>query len=445
MANTVNGLLTTYGSVVQVQLNYLKQSSSFFFIGKVDAWPDDLNPESPSQTQSYIKKAFKNVFATKALSSANFSPVVPRIDWIKGNVYVPYSDYTDVLAVDSNGVIISQFYVRNNYDQIFKCLSNNKGVPSTVQPLLQAGTTDVTQTLYLADGYKWIYVTTIDKGLKKDFFDNNWMPISFGSSTPNPLLPAKMGSINAINVTNSGNNYSNGYSTTTVTIGGDGTGATAQANVFNNIVQDVLVTNTGNNYTYATVTITPVSGLSGSSATANVIVSPVGGHASDPVSELGCNHVMISAEFDESESGNVPTNISYRQLGIITNPILKTGIAPTSTLYNTSDLATVSYGLGTFTSGETVFQGSTLSSATFKATCCSFDTSNNIISLINTQGTYTLGSSLTGNSSGISRVLLTYSPTSWSVGSGYMSYLENRIPVQRSANGNEQFRLVLRF
>jgi hypothetical protein len=456
MANTVNGLLTTYASTVEVELTYFfvitasgfvpnVNSTSYFFLGKPDPWPDDVNIPIPNQSQSYIKQTFKHMFAAKLLTTSNMCPVVPRIDWTSGNVYTPYTDYNDMFTMDSNGIITQQFYVRNNYDQIFKCLSNANGSASTIQPVLQAGVLNSSNTLYLADGYKWIYVTTIDKGLKKNFFDNNWIPLSVGNNTPNPLFTSKMGSIDAINVVSSGNSYSNGFSTTAVTITGDGVGATGYANVTNNMVVDVVMTNTGNNYTYANVSIGPTIGYSGSGATANAIISPIGGHGIDPVSELGCNHIMVSAEFDGGESGNVPTNISYRQLGIVVNPALIDGTTPTSNIYNTSDLATISVGSGAFSSGETVYQGTTLGTATYTATVCSFDSTNNVISLINTYGTPTLSSAIYGSSSGASRVLLQYNNTKFSVGSGYMMYFENRQPIQRSPNGNEQLRLVLKF
>jgi hypothetical protein len=336
--------------------------------------------------------------------------------------------------------------VRNSYDQVFKCLSNDGGDPSTIMPLLSPGTTDPTQTLYLADGYKWIYVTTIDKGQKQKFFDSNWMPINIGQVTPNTLVPVGFGSINAINVTNSTSDFSNGLATTTVTITGDGTGATAYANVSSNVVSDVIVTNAGNNYTFATVTIAPALGYSGTSATANAIISPIGGHGYDPVSELGCNHIMLSMEFDGNEGGNVPTNnVAFRQVGVLINPLLDDGTIPLGTIYNTSDTATVSFGTGVYNTGEVVYQGLTSSNSTFSATVSSFDSTNNIISLINTQGTYVLGETLTGVTSTASRILLSYTPTNFNIGSGYMMYYENREPVTRTQNDNQQIRLVLKF
>jgi hypothetical protein len=456
MTNIVKGLLTTYGATTQVQTSYFfvvsgsgyipsYDTSSYLFIGKVKPWLDDNNPPQPVQSQYEIKTAFKNMVAAKLLTSSNMAPVVPRVDWTSGRVYAPYSDLEDMFERDGNGNLVRQFYVRNRFDQIFKCLYNNNDNPSIVEPILQAGTTEPSQTLYSSDGYKWIYVTTINKGLKKDFFDDSWMPILPGSQGINVQTKAGLGSINAINVTNGGNDYIDGFNSTIITIDGDGQGATAYANVENGLVKDIVVTNAGNNYTTATVTISTESGFTGTDATAIAVISPVGGHGTDPVSELGCRHLMISAEINGSENGLVPTDIAFRQLGIVVNPELKDGTTPKELIYNTTDMAYVSYGTLGYTIGETVYQGSDILNPTFNAEVCSFDSTNNIIHMINIEGNYSIGSPVYGESSGTTRVLLDYTKTDFGVGSGHMMYFENRTPIQRSPSGNEQLRLLLSF
>lgn len=456
MANIVKGLLTSYGSTAQVEHEYYfvvsgagyapsLDTSSYLFIGKVEPWPNDTDPPEPTQTQYDIKTTFKNMVAAKLLTSSNLCPVVQRIDWTTGTVYYPYSDREDMFTRDVNGNLTKNFYVRNRYDQIFKCLWNNDGGQSTIEPLLQAGTTEPKKPIFTADGYKWMYITTINKGLKKEFFDNEWMPITIGTGAPDANSVAGLGEIDVINVFNAGSGYSDGFNTTIVTVEGDGTGAAAYANVSGGFVSDVIVTNAGNNYTFATVTIEPQIGFGGNNATANAIISPVGGHAADPVSELGCNHIMVSVELNGSENGAVPTDISFRQVGIVVNPELKDGTTPTETIYNTTDLAYVSYGTQGYTIGESVYQGPNLADSNFSAEVCSFDSTNNIIYLINIEGYYTIGEPIYGESSSTTRVLLDYTKTTFDVGSGYMMYYENRTPVQRSPEGNEQLRLLLSF
>jgi len=69
-------------------------------------------------------------------------------------------------------------------------------------------------------------------------------------------VPSSTYGVDTISVINPGFNY---QSAPTVTILGDGTGATATATVVNGSIMNITVTNAGNNYTSAIATITPAS------------------------------------------------------------------------------------------------------------------------------------------------------------------------------------------
>jgi hypothetical protein len=103
----------------------------------------------------------------------------------------------------------------------------------------------------------------------------------------------------------------------------------------------------------------------------------------------------------------------------------------------------VAPGFGVFAEDETVFQGSTLETATFTATVLSYDAASNVIRLINTVGEYTVNAPIFGNSSLTARTVLTVSTPDFVLFSGYLTYIENRESVQRSADGIEQFKFVL--
>jgi hypothetical protein len=72
-----------------------------------------------------------------------------------------------------------------------------------------------------------------------------------------PIGGKVVGSVTSIRVLNQGFNYSK---VPTVTISGDGTGATAYATIANGRVISIVVTNPGSKYTQASVTITPAYG-----------------------------------------------------------------------------------------------------------------------------------------------------------------------------------------
>jgi hypothetical protein len=103
----------------------------------------------------------------------------------------------------------------------------------------------------------------------------------------------------------------------------------------------------------------------------------------------------------------------------------------------------VAPGFGVFAEDETVFQGSTLETATFTATVLSFDIGTNTVKLINTQGTANNSALLYGATTGTSRVVIQQQIPDFIPFSGYLTYLENREPVQRNIDGSEIFKLVL--
>jgi hypothetical protein len=447
-------ILTYAAKVSQVEQTYsaptsvlpisgLPVATIYVFLSRIEPWLNDLNPDTPLQTQQYIKEVFKNMFVAKLVNQNDISPVIERHDWLSGTTYNYYQDDIDMFQVDQNGFNVINYYVRNSYDQVFKCLWNNLGGLSTVEPYFQPGNYGVNNIFQGSDGYKWKYMYTIDAGVKKAFMDTTWIPVPIGLNIPNPLQSAAgVGDIEAINVTNGGSGYDSANGAITVTITGDGTGAQgfAVANAAGSIT-DIIVLNAGTNYSYATVTL---SSSIGSGATAIAPVSPIGGHGFDPVSELGVKAAMITAEFNGSDGGYIPTDVDYRQAGVVINPTsLQNYPNPANgQIYSTSTDLVVSTGFGQFLSAETVYQGSA-TNPTFSATMLSFNSAINVVKLINTMGTPLVNQPIFGATSQTARTVLTYNTPNFVLFSGYLAQIQNRSGVQRSPDGIEQFRFVL--
>ena len=432
-----------YSPTAVLPVTGLPISSIYVFLSRIDPWANDLNPDTPQQTQQYIKEVFKNMFVAKLVNQNNISPVIERHDWLSGTTYNYYQDNINMFEVDQNGFNVINYYVRNSYDQVFKCLWNNLGGLSTVEPYFQPGNYGLNNIFKGSDGYKWKYMYTIDVGTKKTFMDATWIPVPVEQNTPNPLQTAAgSGDIEVINVTNGGSGYDTANGAVTVTITGDGTGAEglAVANAAGSIT-DVIVINAGTNYSYATVTI---SSTIGSGATAIAPASPVGGHGFDPIAELGVKAAMVTAEFNGSEGGYVPTDVNYRQSGILINPTsLQNYPYPANgQIYSTSTDLVVSTGFGAYVSDEIVYQGS-ITNPTFRATMLSFNSTTNVVKLINITGTPLVNQPIFGVTSQTARTILTYNTPNFVPFSGYLSQIQNRSGVERSPDGIEQFRFVL--
>jgi hypothetical protein len=460
-ANTQAQLLP--GSKVYQVLQYYyspaagNPTSLYAFVGRVTPWDNETFPPIPEQDQFSIKQVFKDIITTKLITSSDISPVIPRIDWTLGETYDAYTDTENILAVDSEANIVKQFYVRNRFDQIFKCLWNNNDSPSTVEPQFLPGTFDNTFLVKTADGYKWKFMYSLDAGLKQKFFDANWMPVPINQQVPNPSTTfAGAGAIEVINITTIGEGYVPGGATITIT--GDGQFANATP-VINSAgyLYDVVMANTGTNYTFAeaTISVSPEFPTPNVAAIADAPTSPVGGHAFNAISELGCNHVMVAPEFVEGENGQMPTDMTYRQIGLLVDPVSQESIRSTpisyanNSVYDVTTKLFVSPGTGNYSTGQTVYQGQNLATATFIAKIVSFDALNNIVRVINITGTPTNNQALiqdpNGPITGAVRTLLTTENPDFIIYSGYMAYIENREGIARSPDGTEQFRIVLSF
>jgi hypothetical protein len=76
------------------------------------------------------------------------------------------------------------------------------------------------------------------------------------------------------------------------------------------------------------------------------IISPQGGHGSDPYQELFANKICVYTKFSNTETGVISTNNDFRQIGIISNPKLT----------NIDLFFSTNTAVGTFRVGETVRQ-----------------------------------------------------------------------------------------
>lgn len=421
--------------------------TTYCFLSRVLPWEYDTNPPEPLEDQRSLKNIYKNIFAIKKITSDHIRPVIYRIDWKQNTVYDYYREDVNMTAKDVNGNPAYRFYVKNRYDQIFKCLWNNNGLESVDEPFFRPGSYGTNNIFQSADGYKWKYMYTIDQGSKSLFMDDTWIPVpALETNTFNPLdTSGGCGDIEVINVVSGGSNYDPANAVITIEITGDGHGATANATVSNGVITDIIVANPGSNYTYANV---EVRSTLGSGAILDHQISPIGGHAYDVATELGANHAMLTCEFEGSEGGVIPTDIDYHQTGLLLNPtsLDRYPLPADGSIYSTTTDLVVAPGFGQYVVDEFVYQGATLEEAYltgFVGTVLSFDAATNVVRLINITGTPKNNAPVYGDTSKTVRTLLSVSTPNLVTFSGYIIYLENISSIQRSDDGIEQFKFIL--
>jgi hypothetical protein len=413
---------------------------------------DDTHPPPPKNTVKYKKDIYKNIIFLKKLVPNDISPVIKRVNWTSDAVYDYYRDDLDMFELKEDGSKKYNFYIMNQFYQVFKCLWNGNGRPSTVEPYFVAGNFDDIENIFYDpdDGYKWKYMFTIPQGKLQKFMDDTWMPLPTNDLPDVTASSEKQGGIEAINVTNTGSGYNLSNAIVNIVITGDGYGASAYAEVDSKTekLENIVVKSPG--YGYSTANVSIVSS-SGSGAKAVASISPIAGNGSDIISELGCDNLMVTCMFVGTENGKMPADIKIRQFGLLVNPdassVYPRSIANGESYSTTTDIV-VSSGFGSFVDGELIYQtpnNANIANAVFVSTCVKYEPAGNRLRLTNTRGTIFTGRPVYGYSSGTSRTLLQSINSDFINYSGNIIYVENRESIQRSLDGLELFRVVLKF
>lgn len=413
-----------------------QNTSIYLTYGKTSAWANDASPDVPTSSVATQHQIWQQMIGGKRIRGGDISHVIPRINWTANTVYDAYDHATGSLYDQD-------FYVLTSDFNVYKCLSNNYSANSTVEPSA-INPASITQT---SDGYIWKYMFTVSDAEQLRFTTDSYIPVKTilvddGSLQWKVQDQAEDGAIYSILLTNNGSGYTN-VSNLVITITGDGSSATATGNinVTSQTVTSITMTDYGTGYTNATVTIT---GGGGTGANARAIISPFGGHGSNPVYELGAAYLMFNPQLETTEEAYFPATNDYRQIALIEAPKIR-GTSNTATNTRFLQAYTITtLGSGEYEQDEIVYQGASQAAATFSARMLSWDSSNGVAVVINTSGTP--GSqALIGANTSTSRYVSEFVDKELQQASGQILYVNNIKPITRSADQTEDFKIVMKF
>jgi hypothetical protein len=424
----------------KTSIGSLDQPYLYLTFGRVTSWPNDNIPTQANTSVSTMTQVWKNMVGAKLLQGNDVRLGIRRYDWNTGEDYYAYDDCTCSLDMNNS---THRFYVVTDEWNVYKCISNNNGKVSTTKPT----SIDVSLVEQTADNYVWKYMYTLTDEEKLRFVTSDYIPVKTlveddGSLQWQVQQSAIQGSIQSVKVTNGGSSYT---APLTVTITGDGSGANAIAslNVTTSTVESITIINKGTSYTYADVTVT---GATGTGATARAIMSPFGGHGSNPVEELGGSFVIINPRLRGTETDVLDVDNEIRQIAIIKNPlILSSNTIASSLVYSQATTVFLSEVGGNYLEDEIVYQGASLATATFKGTVLSWNSELNRLRLIDVSGIISSGP-VTGDTSKTSRLFNGLNlDKAFEPYSGSLLYLNNISPIQRADDQTEDFKIVFSF
>lgn len=201
-------------SAISVEDNY------YLFIGEPEPWEspyDDETPPAPVDSVELHKECWKTMLGLKRITEINVSYVIRRYSWEPNTVFAQYSDSDpflfqhptedEVIAANLGSYNAGAIYCVTEDFKVYKCLSNNGGAVSTIEP---SGTS--VNSFDPGDGYIWKYMYTVSAPEILKFVTQDWIPVKTltaddGSFQWQVQQAASPNALQSFLVTNQGSGY----------------------------------------------------------------------------------------------------------------------------------------------------------------------------------------------------------------------------------------------
>jgi hypothetical protein len=180
----------------------IRSNTSFYYAFAANPVP--YSGLTPNTSLDDYSAKFENdwlMLFGKRLSTANFAPLIQNNLWVSNTVYLRYDNSdSDLYSNNMYYAISSPQYDGGTYN-IYKCLDNANGAPSTVKP------TEVQSTsFYTSDGYLWRYITSIPYRLYKMFSTNDYAPLY--ANTITSIYANQYSGVEKVVIVDAGTGYS---------------------------------------------------------------------------------------------------------------------------------------------------------------------------------------------------------------------------------------------
>lgn len=158
-----------------------------------------LGNTDPEDYNTQFETDWKMLFGKK-LSISNFAPLIENNLWSNGYVYRMYDNTDQDLYSNNKFYVISPPEYDGGTYNIYKCMDNANGSPSTVKPSIVQVTSFET-----TDGYVWRYITSVPYRLYRMFSTTDYAPVYANGITS--LYANQYCGVEKVVITNAGSGY----------------------------------------------------------------------------------------------------------------------------------------------------------------------------------------------------------------------------------------------
>ena len=459
VAIATDPLKVRYSDLLFQEMTNATDSHEFYIgIGKSDQY-DSANDNiiTPLRHIKDEREARNNLESVMKIATSNVSFVVPRSNWIAGTIYDAFSDH--IVGYPTN-----TYYVLTEDNHVYICLqaskdaSGNRNV-STVKPSFQDAGVDNIQAFKTADGYIWKFLYEISSSRVTTFLSSGFIPTQFIDSSNDTTateqeqvkiraqaLNNKNGQILGAEIINAGTGYD---SAPNITIVGDGTGAAATCAVSNGQIVKVEMTcnisdsGMGSGYNVARMELSAGNGI------IRPIIVPRDGIGADPRVDLKSSSIMAVVKPDGTQDGDFNITNDFRQISLLRNLNLRTGVRATTTSARANRVLTLQGNLGSLVADQKITGDSgtiawidQVDSNGSGNGLVYYHTNNQFIITNKGPGFFSPAETITGTTAG-SGIVTTDSSVEIDPFSGELLYIDSRARIIRSADQKEDIKVIL--
>lgn len=197
-----NSLLTVNYKLGSAEnfVSSIEDNQYYFFVANSTDANSAIRPFD--NEQDTLISSYQSMIFGKRIHDTDVNLMIPRIDWVSNTVYDIY-DHRDSALYDKNFYVVVQEGTEWN---VFKCLENNGGTPSTVVPSKTNVSSDGNDFYFPTDGYRWKFMYGIDEASFTKFATSSYIPVFVDDTTKSEAVA---GSLDVMVVTSPGAGYGN--------------------------------------------------------------------------------------------------------------------------------------------------------------------------------------------------------------------------------------------
>lgn len=472
--------------------------SYYFFYSKYTPWDDDTSPPSVSLGQyGSFYGPWSELFYGKKVRPEDIAYVFKRTNWTLGTVYDVYDDRLTNPDEANFYVVTDERKVYKCLSNARGAPSTSKPTSTVTTPFtLGDGYTwkymftvsEFQQTKHASTDRYPVMANTIVEGaavngsievVLLDVSGNNWIAhhtgtvtqvqnstllrISSDAATVNGIYAESSffvssgdGAGGLATITNYVSNgagnfvmispelpntaFGDGYVISPrVHLTGDGTGFKAYSivNTATAEVDRIVVLNPGQDYSTAEAKLIAANGVGNDThSSIHAVISPPGGHGSDPVGELYCYAVSLWSHV--SNTASVPASADFRTVGLLRDPIAANGQIMTAAEFNAFTNLELSFFSGSLVDDEVIENQDGSTGTVF------FQNSTHAY-VVGMSGQFAVSDSITGQTSGATATITAINTPEVRVNTGRILHVTHVSPVVRSAVSSENLKLTVKF